>query len=203
MNLEEKSKEVRRIFDALDGEIRPFLEESGLSCLPGCGFCCSNPRVSASVLEFLPLAFDLYEKGKAEKALALLETKTDSDWCIIYKATSDDGQKGFCSDYQNRGMICRIFSSSSRTNKAGEKEIITCKKIKSAKPDQFASAEKRVNADLPIPSSAGAYSQLYNLDFQLTKDQMPINLAIRKALETVLTYKYYEGLDAEGMGESR
>lgn len=202
MNLEEKSKEVRGVFQELDQEIKAFLGASHLTCLPGCGFCCSNPKVSASVLEFLPLAFDLYEKGKAEKALELLESKSDSDWCIIYKATSADGEKGFCSDYQNRGLICRLFSSSYRTNKAGRKEIITCKKIKSANPELFETAAEQVNVDMPIPSSAGTYAQLYNIDFQLTNDQMPINQAIRKALELVLNYCYYRDMEQQDPSES-
>lgn len=191
MNLQEKSQEVRRVFDDLDIEIRAFIGASNLSCIPGCGFCCSNPKVSASVLEFLPLAFDLYEKGKAEKALELLEQKGEQDFCILYKSMSHDNALGFCSDYNNRGMICRLFGSASRKNKEGKKEIITCKKIKEGKKDWYEKASKAVNEDMTVPSSSGAYSQLYNIDFQLTAEQMPINQAIKKAIEAVLTFKYY------------
>lgn len=191
MNLQEKSQEVRKIFDELDMEIKTFISASKLSCIPGCGFCCSNPKVSASVLEFLPLAFDLYEKGKAEKALELLEKQGDNQFCILYKPVSKDNSLGFCSDYGNRGMICRLFGSASRKNKEGKKEIITCKKIKEQKKDLFEIAAKAVNEDMGIPSSSGAYSKLYNLDFQMTADQMPINEAIKKALVAVLTFKFY------------
>ncbi|EKB49373.1 YkgJ family cysteine cluster protein [Cecembia lonarensis] len=191
MNLQEKYQEVRRVFDDLDVEIKAFIEASKLSCIPGCGFCCSNPKVSASVLEFLPLAFDLYEKGKAEKALELLEEKGDGGYCILYKSMSHDNALGFCSDYNNRGMICRLFGSASRKNKEGKKEIITCKKIKEGKKGLYDEASKAVNVDMTIPSSSGAYTQLYNIDFQLTADQMPINQAIKKAIEAVLSFKYY------------
>ncbi|MFC0264514.1 YkgJ family cysteine cluster protein [Fontibacter flavus] len=191
MNLQEKSQEVRKVFDELDMEIKAFLATSKLTCISGCGLCCSNPKVSASVLEFLPLAFDLYEKEKAEKALELLENTTEDQFCILYKSLSLDNAMGFCSDYANRGMICRLFSSSYRNNKESKKEIITCKKIKEGKKELYQKAAKEVNEDLALPSSSGAYSQLYSIDFQMTAKQMPINQAIREALEAVLTYKFY------------
>jgi uncharacterized protein len=192
MNLQEKSLEVRKVFEELDIDIKAFLEASKLTCISGCGFCCSNPKVSASVLEFLPLAFDLYEKGKTEKALELLEGESENKYCIIYKSASPDSSIGFCSDYNNRGLICRLFSSSSRKNKEGKKEIITCKKIKEKKKILFEKASTDINESMPIPSSSDTYSKLYNIDFQLTSEQLPINMAIKKAIEAVLTFKYYQ-----------
>jgi uncharacterized protein len=200
MDLQQKSQEVRMVFNELDAEIREFIDASQLGCLAGCGFCCSNPKVNASVLEFLPLAFDLYEKGKAEKAIEILESKNGQDYCIIYKTSSLDGTMGFCSDYSNRGMICRLFGSSARKNKEDKKEIITCKKIKEAKAEQFLSASAAINEELKVPLSSDAYSRLYNIDFQLTNDQMPINKAIQHALEAVLRFKYYEGSETSESG---
>ncbi|PSL02899.1 YkgJ family cysteine cluster protein [Cecembia rubra] len=191
MNLQEKSQEVRRVFEELDTEIKAFLEASRLTCIPGCGFCCSNPKVNASILEFLPLAFDLYDKGKAEKALEILESQDEQSLCILYKSISMDNTMGFCSDYVNRGLICRLFSSSYRKNKEGRKEIITCKKLKEGKKSEFEAATRLVNDNLPIPSSTGVYGELYNIDFQLTSQQFPINQAIKKAVDLVLTYKFY------------
>ena len=167
MNLEQKSQEVRKVFDELDLETKSFLDSSKLTCIPGCGFCCSNPKVSASVLEFLPLAFDLYEKGKSEKALDLLDQTTEDEACIIYKSFSLDGHSGFCSDYQNRGMICRLFGSSARKNKDGIKEIITCKKIKTEKKEFYEHAAVAIKSEIPIPSSTDAYRKINNIDFDL------------------------------------
>lgn len=192
MNLQEKSLEVRKVFDELEVDIKAFLETSKLTCLTGCGSCCSNPKVSASVLEFLPLAFDLYEKGKAEKALELLEGSSEEKHCIVYMSSSPDSEMGFCTDYKNRGLICRLFSSSSRNNKEGKKEIITCKKIKENKKDLYEKASIEIKGSMPIPSSSDTYSKLYNIDFHLTSEQMPINKAIKKAIEAVLTFKYYQ-----------
>lgn len=191
MNLREKSQEVRVLFEELDGEIKAFIGASQLGCISGCGKCCANPKISASPLEFLPLAFDLYEKGKADVAMEILENTGEEDFCIVYKSFSEDGASGFCSDYQNRGLICRLFGSSSRVNKVGKKEIITCKKIKTEKEEFYNKAAASVNEDLPVPSSAGTYRKLSNIDSNMAEDHMPINRAIKVALEKVLTYTYY------------
>lgn len=191
MNLREKSQEVRTLFNELDLEIKAFLDASQLGCIAGCGKCCANPKVNASVLEFLPFAFDMYEKGKAEAVLELLEKTSDEDFCIVYKSFSLDGASGFCSDYQNRGLICRLFGSASRTNKEAKKEIITCKIIKTQKQDEYLRAAEEVNKDMPIPSSAGTYRRLNNIDSRLAEEQLPINQAIKSALERVLTYMFY------------
>lgn len=191
MNLEEKSQEVRKVFEELDLEIKSFIDASKLTCISGCGFCCSNPKVSASVLEFLPLAFDLYAKGKAEKALEILDKTTDDGACIIYKSLSEDGHLGLCSDYNNRGMICRLFGSSARKNKDGQKEIITCKKIKTEKKDLYEISVAAIKSEMPIPSSTDAYRKINNIDFRLTEQQLPINKAIKEALESVITFKFY------------
>ena len=191
MNLREKSLEVRQVFTELDIEIKAFMEQSQLSCVSGCGACCANPNVHASVLEFLPLAFDLYEKGKAQKALELLDEVGEDANCIIYKSFSEDGKSGFCSDYANRGMICRLFGSAARRNKEGKKELITCKIIKEQKAELYQRTALAIKEGAAVPSSGDAYSKLYNIDFLLTQEQFPINIAIRKALQTVLTYMYY------------
>ncbi|MCH7414601.1 YkgJ family cysteine cluster protein [Belliella sp. R4-6] len=191
MNLREKSLEVRKVFTDLDIEIKAFMDESQLSCISGCGACCANPSVHASVLEFLPLAFDLYEKGKAEKAMQLLDDVGNDANCIVYKSKSEDSKKGFCSDYANRGMICRLFGSAARRNKEGKKELITCKIIKEQKSELYQKTALAIKEGAFVPSSGDAYSQLYNIDFQMTQEQFPINIAIRKALESVMNYMFY------------
>jgi hypothetical protein len=72
MNLLEKSQAVETLFGELEAQSKQFHVEAGMGCISGCGFCCSNPEVPASALEFLPLAFDLYDKGQAEELAAQL-----------------------------------------------------------------------------------------------------------------------------------
>ncbi|EIM77149.1 fe-s-cluster oxidoreductase [Nitritalea halalkaliphila LW7] len=194
MNLKEKSLAVSELYKELDAEMQAFIGQSGLGCLPGCGFCCSKPTVQASILEFLPFAFHIVEQGKGEEALLRLEEAGSTKPCILYKSFSEDGESGFCSAYAQRGLICRVFGASARKNKQGQREIITCKKIKTQKADAFQVAQQAVQeGSLEVSSSSGAYSYLYGIDFELAAKTFPVNEALRLAVEHVLTYRYYSG----------
>src|SRR5690606_16689828 len=128
--------------------------QSKISCFKGCGHCCTNPKVSASVLEFLPLAFELYLSGKAEETLDILSSSAGDSYCILLKKMSIDAEAGFCTDYENRGLICRLFASSARRNKNGEKELLLCKKIKDGKKEEFDNASKAINEGMDVPVSS-------------------------------------------------
>ena len=191
MNLAEKSQAALDLFGELESETKQFVAESGLSCLSGCGFCCANPKVPASPLEFLPLAFDLYDKGLAESTLATLESKDEGDSCVMYRSQSEDGTKGFCGNHAKRGLICRLFAASARRTKYGKKDLIICKVLKAEKAEEFANTSERINKDMDIPLATAFYSRLEEIDQSLCQ-QFTINEAIAFALELVLRYKFYE-----------
>jgi len=191
MNLVEKSQATLEVFRELESETNQFVSESGLGCVSGCGFCCANPKVPASPLEFLPMAFDLYDKGLAESTLALLESKDEGDSCVMYKSQSEDGRKGYCGNHSKRGMICRLFSASARKTKYGKKDLIICKVLKEEKQADFLSTTERINKDMDIPLATAFYSRLDEIDQSLCQ-QFTINEAIAFALELVLRYKFYE-----------
>jgi uncharacterized protein len=192
MNLEAKSEAVREIFGELEVEVKSYFSASKLSCFEGCGRCCNYPKINASVLEFLPLAFDIYKKGKAEEILDSLYLEEIAEGtCILYKPTSEDKSSGYCTDYKNRGLICRLFGNSARKNKTGEKVLLTCTKIKTDKTALFLSVSESIKNELAIPLGTDKYAGLIHIDSQLTEEQFPINIAIRKSLEAVLRYMYY------------
>ncbi|MEN2282893.1 YkgJ family cysteine cluster protein [Algoriphagus sp. SE2] len=186
------------VFKELEEEAKQFTSESGLGCISGCGACCANPQIPASPLEFLPLAFDFYYKGIAESILILLETDEENSNCIVYRANSIDKKSGYCTNYNFRGMICRLFAASARKNKYGMKDIIICKNLKEGKNEIFQEATKRINEDLPIPNASKFYMLLEEIDNSLTQ-QMPINKAIAFSLELVLRFKFYEEGIEEGV----
>ncbi|WP_057936942.1 YkgJ family cysteine cluster protein [Algoriphagus resistens] len=191
MNLAEKSQAILNVFGELESETKQFVSESGLGCVSGCGFCCANPKVPASPLEFLPLAFDLYEKGLAESTLALLDSKDDGASCVMYRPLSEDRKKGFCGNHTKRGMICRLFAASARRTKYGKKDLIICKVLKEEKAEEFLHASERINKDMDIPLATAFYSRLEEIDQSLCQ-QFTINEAIAFALELVLRYKFYQ-----------
>src|SRR5690606_36702268 len=124
MDLFEKSLLVRGVFDELQVETDSFTCQSKVTCISGCGLCCSNPKVSASVLEFLPLAFDLYFKGLAAEYLEILSSTTDDSYCIILKKLNISSDAGHCSVCKNRVLICGLFAGSARRMISGEKELL-------------------------------------------------------------------------------
>ncbi|MDG1277105.1 MAG: YkgJ family cysteine cluster protein [Algoriphagus sp.] len=191
MNLAEKSQAVSKLFEKLGEEANQFASESGLGCVAGCGACCANPKVSASPLEFLPLAFDFFNKGLADTILNLLDSDEEGSACIVYRAHSADGKKGYCTNYANRGMICRLFAAAARKNKYGSKELIICKILKEEKSEKYQLTTQRINQDMGIPNAAKYYMLIEEIDDQLAQ-QHPINTAIKLALELVLRYKFYQ-----------
>ncbi len=210
MDLPEKVAAVEKVFRELDAEIAQFQSASTLHCGWGCGKCCFKPDIEATVLEFLPFAlpFALYLYGQ-DRALDWLSKldETDSSICLILNPTRAGA--GLCSEYPHRGLICRLFGYSARTNKYGANELVTCQIIKTEQAEAFRSAEEKIADGMPVPVMNQYYMQLLAIDADLATVSYPINQAIRKAnlatvsypinqairkaIETVMHYYAYRG----------
>jgi uncharacterized protein len=188
MSIEEKVSQVETVFKALDGEIAHFQAASNLHCKFGCGKCCFKPDIEATILEFLPFAYHLHQSNAAEGWLEKLAT-SDSALCPILNPTQSGA--GLCSAYNHRGLICRLFGYSARTNKYAQRELVTCQIIKTEQKENFESAEKKIEEGGSIPVMSHYYMQLHAIDFELAGQFYPIKVAIRKAIETVLHYYAY------------
>jgi Fe-S-cluster containining protein len=188
VELSKKVKEVEKVFNRLDNAILMFQESTSLHCKAGCGKCCFKADIEATILEFLPFAFHLQKEGRAEEWYEQLK-QSDSSICLILNPTQAGA--GLCSQYQHRGLICRLFGYSARTNKYEKRELVTCQIIKSEQSIAFAEAEKRIVGGEGVPVMSVYYMQLHAIDFELTRDFYPINQAIRKAIEVVLQYYAY------------
>ncbi len=188
MELEDKVKAVEQVFHQLDEEIIELQQWSTLHCKSGCGKCCFKADIEATILEFLPFAFHLQKAGKAEWWYEQLK-QSDSSICLILNPTQMGA--GLCSQYQHRGLICRLFGYSARTNKYEKRELVTCQIIKTEQSAAYLETEKRIREGAAVPVMSDYYMQLHAIDFELTKDFYPINQAIRKAIEVVLQYFAY------------
>lgn len=188
MSIEEKVNQVEEVFKTLDGEIAAFQSSSRLHCKFGCGKCCFKPDIEATILEFLPFAYYLHQNGAAEEWLKKMND-SESELCPILNPTQSGA--GLCSEYNYRGLICRLFGYSARTNKYGQKELITCQIIKTEQKENFGLAEKKIEEGGTIPVMSNYYMRLHAIDFELTNQFYPIKTAIQKAIETVLHYYAY------------
>jgi Fe-S-cluster containining protein len=186
--LEEKVKLVEEVLSALDREISVFQGWSGIHCSHGCGKCCFKPDIEATVLEFLPFAWQLYRNGNAEQWRERLINE-ESTICVILNPTQAGA--GLCSQYTHRGLICRLFGYSARKNKYSKKELVTCQVIKTEQAPAFQEANLRIAEGSEIPLMTDFYYQLQSIDADLAREFYPINTAIRKAIETVMHYHAY------------
>ena len=68
---------------------------------------------------------------------------------------------------------------------------MTCQIIKTEQTNSFADTEKKIEGGLDVPVMNEFYMQLASIDFDLSRDFYPINMAIKKAIEAVMHYYAY------------
>ena len=192
MSVAARVKLVEALYDQLEKEIAEFQLQSKLGCVANCGKCCNNPDIDASPLEFLPWAFHLYLKGEAEAMLEQLHTTAAFTKCFIYNPFSEsEADKGRCSDYKHRGLICRLFGYGAAQDKYGQLRLVTCKIIKEGQNEAYTNTSEALKSGLPVPIFTDYYMNLSQIDFQLGNVVVPINKALQLALEEVLQYYAY------------
>ena len=193
--LRELSVEVGSVFESLAQEFGEYQQSQGLHCLPGCGACCNNPDIEVSPLEMLPLALHLFDQGIAESMLEKLDAYSGFA-CLHYHRNSLDGTQGYCTIYSWRPGICRMFGAAGYNNKHGEPGLSVCKQIKQALPEKYQATLIRVFSS-PAPSISQGRQRIAQIEPRWGNELLPINLALRQALEKVLTCAYYmdEGED--------
>lgn len=189
MTLPEKVRAVEELFIRLDKDIASFQEWSGLHCVTGCGKCCFKPDIVATILEFIPFAHYLYKHSLAESWYTQLQSTQDTI-CLILNPTQSG--VGLCSEYMHRGLICRLFGFSARTNKYSKRELVTCQVIKTEFCESYSHTVNELeNPQKAIPLMSQYHMQLISIDEDLARKHYPINEAIKKALEVVLSYYAY------------
>lgn len=190
MRMREKVAAVNLLFESLDKQIASFQATTNIHCKAGCGKCCFKPDIEATVLEFLPFAYHLYLNKLADVWLNKIEA-SDSALCAILSPTQSG--VGLCSEYPYRGLICRLFGYSARTNKYGKKEFVTCQIIKTEQKEMFANANAMIEEGIAsVPVMNQYYLQLQSIDYDLTRNFYPINEALKRAIELIMQHYYYQ-----------
>lgn len=177
--IERQVLEVQKVFHEIEKERSKFMSKATLQCPQGCAICCHGRHVTATVLEFLPFAWHIYHEGKLEDIyFELKEKKTDG--CVLLQHFENGGEG--CSQYENRGVICRLFGNAAMTDKHGKKQFSSCAILKGqiANNNTF---DDTLQHFAPVYSNY--YMQLRNIDLQYGCMFIPINLAILKSLEVV------------------
>lgn len=190
MSVYRKVQMVEKVFRQAEKDVATFQQATGLKCLSGCGMCCLKPDISASILEFMPLAYHLYKQGQAHQWLEQFQT-SDSSICLNLNALTITDSGGFCKNYRYRGMICRLFGFSAMLGKNKTPQLVTCKTIKNEYPDNVATANNHIKSGKSTPIISRYYEQLRGIDPELGRNLIPINKAIEEAIKVVLGYYAY------------
>ncbi len=183
MPILKKIQDVNKVLHQADNHILNFRSHSKLACAKNCGHCCIKTDISATILEFLPGAYHMYTSGQCDTILKRIALNKNNQ-CVFYTPFSNGG---FCSHYHDRGLICRLFGYSAKTDKYGNRILSTCKSIKNLIENN------KLQVDLALaPEMSDYYMELFGIDPQLSIQYFPINEAIKKAIEIVSLHFQYE-----------
>lgn len=190
MNIRDFARELQNIYDEMGTSFSNFQKSTGLNCLEGCGKCCTNPDIEASVLEMLPLAVRLHDENKLDEWLEKLENPSQ-DSCLLFQAHSADGSKGMCGAYKERPSVCRMFGVAGYFDKHHEVTLSVCKLIREKYPELTEAKTKEATAE-NTPVLVNWSYRMAEIDPALIQGRMPLNQALKLALEKVALYAQYQ-----------
>ena len=178
-------QEVNALFAEISERFNSFQSNNNLSCLSGCGKCCSYPDITCTTLEALPFAYDIYLEGSLEDFKLRLETNVGST-CLLFKSLDEFSNNGFCTRYQDRPSICRMFGAYAYRNKQSVYQLALCSTLKKQHPNPAL----KENLDSSLTMSYWN-QRLQDLEPNLTREQLPINKALLKAIYYLEDYFYF------------
>ena len=186
----QKVKKLKALFAEVNVRTRSFQKLTGLNCPERCGACCESPHIETTELEMLPLADELVRNGKATDWYAQAEGRDFSGQCVFFVPSPSGKMRGCCQAYELRPLICRLFAFSGNRDKHGHVRLVTCKVIKKAAP---VLAEKAlsdvVSGQISPPVMADLMLRASTLDPDMSRESLPINTALKKALERLWLYQ--------------
>lgn len=177
-------QQVKAIFAQIDRQTAVVQAATGLHCPAGCGRCCENPEVETTVLEMVPLALELWQRGEALAWLDQAQAVENRGPCVFYQPDPFVPGNGRCSMYEFRPSICRLFAFATVTNKQGKPELAACIRHKEVMPEIVAQTKAAIADGLPAPNFAEISMQLAMLD-PVGIERFPINQALTMALQRV------------------
>ncbi len=182
----EKVNDVLNLYAEVDGKIEEFKKVSSLKCVSGCGRCCENPKISITVLEVFPLACKLWQDKTAPAILAQIANGAIEGVCVFYQPDAIVAGSGRCGVYALRPLLCRLFGFSAKMDKYGNPSLVTCSVMKNHCVQEYEQVNKKLcERTLVVPRMQEYGMQLLYIDSYWAREQLPINQAIRIALEKV------------------
>lgn len=173
---------VLEVYRRLDAAVAEFAARTELACPAGCGRCCISEKVEATVLECIPLAFELFRTGQADRVLDRLDSNGDHRQCVLYRPDFTEAGLWGCSQYRHRAVVCRLFGFAGNRDRDGLPRLAMCRIMKGKSGDTPCLAAEHLSA-MPLFSDAGL--AITALHPSLGTIRMPINEALYEALQKV------------------
>ncbi|EKD82336.1 MAG: fe-S-cluster oxidoreductase [uncultured bacterium] len=187
LSLYHRIQKIESLQKAVDKEVRQCKNHTGIECQQHCAQCCNYQDITASPAEFLPFAWHAWRLGLLDQWFDELE-KHDSSICVF--ARFSEGSWG-CRIYPARGLICRLFGFSATTDKNGHPLFAACRVLRQARPELVQQVTDYLARGGKIPIIAHYYQQLSAIEPALGREMLPINQAIKKALEIIYFHFSY------------
>lgn len=185
MGLRPLSEDILSLYEEMAKAAKDYQTSSGLSCLEGCGRCCLNPQVDATVYEMLPMAFDLIDQNLVDDEYLLALDQSPS--CLQYRSIDAERGLGFCQSYKTRPSLCRLFGASATHDKNKNYRLVVCKSIKDKRAELYSNANPQM-----APLMEDWVQKLYALHPQLGGKRWPINVALKMAIEKAWLFLQYD-----------
>ncbi|HEY9738784.1 MAG TPA: YkgJ family cysteine cluster protein [Trichocoleus sp.] len=189
--------DVLKVYQQIDQQTAAFQAATGLRCAAGCGRCCDNPHIEATPLEMLPAALELIRRAEAEQRLTQLASLGSPSLCSFYEVDEAVPGNGRCQMYTWRPTLCRLFGYAASRDKQGQAVLATCAGHAIAMPEVLSDAQGAIANGLPVPLFADWQSQVSSIDPHWGTQQMPINQALRVALERLSLVIAYQTASLE------
>lgn len=112
------------LYEQIEAETDRFKDEFSIHCAPGCGTCCEHFNPDITTLEASLVAAHLLVDGEKRHLIERLYREgVDEGPCPLY----DQDTPYHCTVYAVRPLICRLFGSSSSSDKNGRPTFRRCK----------------------------------------------------------------------------
>lgn len=199
--LQELEFQILEVYRVLDTAVAGFAARTGLCCPEGCGHCCSSEKVEATVLECIPLAFELFRSLQAELILKRIEKGGDERRCVLYRPDYTEAGLWGCTQYRYRVVVCRLFGFAGNPDRDGMGRLAMCRVMKEH-TGGWSATIKIDDAANPMPLFVDAGFRITTLHPALGTVRLPINMALREALLKVgimlaLTTPWVSGLPGD------
>jgi uncharacterized protein len=177
------------MFHAVDADISAFQDATGLHCPTGCGHCCETQTPFVSVADMMPIAVDVVARGDGEALYDRAIANADAGApCAIFQPGR---LPGGCTEYELRPMLCRLFGFAAVRDKHRHPRLALCRIHARDLPDVSARATAFVDDGGAVPLFAEWQAEVDSLDPDGSREQLPINVALARALERELLRARY------------